>query len=260
MTIHSNKGFTLVEMAIVMIIMTLMLGSGLTIMSVQREQRKIEDTKTRLDEAREALIGFAIANGRLPCPASSSSNGVEALPEGVIPTLGGAACPHALDGFLPAVSLGLSNVDNHGYLQDAWRLQQNRIRYVVTKANTGTNTNAATATDGIKILTMTTFTPDLHVCDSASEINAAHCGLTATTLTSDAIAVIYSLGANAATTTATAGAGIDEQANQDADIVFVSHTITAAKDNPTNGEFDDQVTWLSKYILFNRMVQAGKLP
>ncbi|MDX8378647.1 MAG: type II secretion system protein [Gallionella sp.] len=261
MTIHSNNGFTLVEMAIVMFIMALMLGSGLTLMSAQQKQQKIEETKARLDEAREALIGFAIAKGRLPCPASPSSNGMEELPGGLIPTLGGAAaCPHALDGFLPAVTLGLSNVDNHGYLQDAWRLQQNRIRYVVTKANTGANANAATAINGIKTLTMSTFTPDLHVCDSASEINATNCGLAATTLTSDAIVVIYSLGANAATTSATAGAGIDEQANQDGDIVFVSHTITVAKDRPTNGEFDDQVTWLSKYILFNRMVQAGKLP
>jgi hypothetical protein len=28
----------------------------------------------------------------------------------------------------------------------------------------------------------------------------------------------------------------------------------------TAGEFDDVVTWISKYALFSRMVAAGKLP
>ena len=147
MKIRSQNGFTLVEMAIVLALIGLILGTGLTLLSAQQEQRHVEETKDRLDEAREALIGFAIARGRLPCPASSTSNGVEDLP---------ATGPLALfaptpgNGFLPAVTLGLSNVDDHGYLQDAWRIVPNRIRYVVTTANTGVNTNAATSTDGIK--------------------------------------------------------------------------------------------------------------
>ena len=103
---------------------------------------------------------------------------------------------------------------------------------------------------------MGTFAPDIHVCDNTTgAITATNCG-TATTLTSNAVAVIYSLGGDAATGIV----GTDETANLNSDVVFVSHTITYAKDNPTNGEFDDQVIWLSQYTLFNRMVQAGKLP
>ena len=246
-----TEGFTLVEMAIVLAIIALVLGTGLTLLSAQDDQRKIEDTNTLLGNAQEALIGYAIANGRLPCPASSTSNGVE----DPINAATGVACTVPLNGYLPAVTLGLSNVDANGYFQDAWRLPQNRIRYAVTAANT----RAATTTDGIKTTTMSTFSPDLHVCDSASGITATVCN-TATTLTSNAVAVIYSLGANAAATAATSGAGIDEQANQNGDIVFVSHSVTYAKDAPANGAFDDKVAWISPYILFNRMVQAGKLP
>ena len=61
-----KNGFTLIEMAIVMFIMALVLGSGLALLSAQQDQRQIEETNNRLANAQEALIGFAITNGRLP--------------------------------------------------------------------------------------------------------------------------------------------------------------------------------------------------
>jgi len=51
---------------------------------------------------------------------------------------------------------------------------------------------------------------------------------------------------------------LDEQGNYDVDRDTVSRTRTEA--GTTVGEFDDIVTWLSRYVLFNRMVTAGKLP
>jgi hypothetical protein len=140
-------------------------------------------------------------------------------------------------------------VDANGYLTDAWKLTQNRIRYAVTTANA----NAATTADGIKGLTISGFSPDLYLCASATGISATTCG-TATTLSNNAVAVLYSLGENAAT----GGTGADEAANLNNDSVFVSH-IQATADE-AGGEFDDQLTWLSRYTLFNRMIQAGKLP
>lgn len=245
-TIRSNTsrigGFSLVEMAIVLAIMGLVLGSSLTIFSAMRDQQHFNDTNALLGEAQDALTGFAIANGRLPCPASSASNGAES-------PVGGGACTNALNGFLPAVTLGLSGVDANGYSTDAWGLSQNRIRYAVTTANA----NAATTGDGIRAITMTFFNPDLYVCGSSTGITGTTCG-TATTLTSKAVAVIYSPGKNAAT----GGVGVDEAANLNNDSVFVSHS--PAQAGVAGGEFDDQVTWLSPYILFNRMIQAGKLP
>jgi len=56
----------------------------------------------------------------------------------------------------------------------------------------------------------------------------------------------------------TGGTSANEAANLNGDPVFISRALTSSAE--TGGEFDDQVNWLSLYILFNRMVQAGKLP
>ena len=64
-----NRGFTLIEMAIVLMIVGLLLGGMLVPLSAQMDQRNISDTQKSLSEIKEALIGYAMANGRLPCPA-----------------------------------------------------------------------------------------------------------------------------------------------------------------------------------------------
>ena len=63
------RGFTLVEIAVVLMILGLLLGGLLIPLSAQMDQQKIRVTQQRLEEIKEALIGFAILNGRLPCPA-----------------------------------------------------------------------------------------------------------------------------------------------------------------------------------------------
>lgn len=244
---HRHLGFSLVEMAVVLLILGLLLGSGLILLDAQVEQKKIKDTEALLAQAKDALIGFAVVNGRLPCPASSTSSGQEDFAAG-----GSAAngqCSHFYDGFLPAVSLGLAPLDSEGYATDAWSLKSNRLRYAVTSANSA----AFTTTNGMKTQTIAGLTPNLYICARASGISATTCG-SATSLSTSAIAVLYSLGKNAPS----GGSAADEAANLNNDQVFVSHTPTPA--SGPSGEFDDLVTWLSPNILFNRLVQAGKLP
>jgi hypothetical protein len=79
-----------------------------------------------------------------------------------------------------------------------------------------------------------------------------------------AVAVILSHGKNgrsaisAQTGTAnTAATSADELDNVNPP-TYTSRPIAAV--GSTAGEFDDVVTWLGKYTLFNRMVAAGKLP
>ncbi len=77
---HARKtGFSLVEMAIVLLIVALLLGGLLPTLSGQMEQQRTNETRKQLDEVQQALLGFAIVNGRLPCPASSTSNGQESI-------------------------------------------------------------------------------------------------------------------------------------------------------------------------------------
>jgi len=55
-----SAGFSLVELAIVLLVVTLMLSSLLYTLSAQTEQRNFEDTRRRLEQARELVLAFAI--------------------------------------------------------------------------------------------------------------------------------------------------------------------------------------------------------
>lgn len=248
-TIWCMAGFTLVEMAVVLLIVALLLGGLLPTLSGRIELQRMSEVHKQLDEIEQALIGYAVAYGRLPCPASTSSNGAESFAAG-----GNAAngnCSNFNDGYAPAATLGLVTAD--GYATDSWG---NRIRYAVTASNS----NAFTRTGGMSATGMSALAPNLLVCSTATGITATSCASSkALTANPGVPLIIFSTGKNGSY----GGSGTDEAANPNInssnnDRVFVSHAPTAS--SATNGEFDDIVIWLSPNILFNRMVEAGKLP
>ena len=49
----------------------------------------------------------------------------------------------------------------------------------------------------------------------------------------------------------------DEDTNAAATTVFFSRDQSSV---PNGGEFDDIVVWIPPYVLFNRMIAAGRLP
>ncbi len=69
-----TPGFTLFEIAISMLIITLLATVLLTPISTQVTQAKLSQAKTDLDQINEALIGFALAQGKpyLPCPDTNN--------------------------------------------------------------------------------------------------------------------------------------------------------------------------------------------
>lgn len=243
-----RNGFTLVEIAVVLVIIGLLIGGLLAPLTAQIDQQRTTETRNQMEEVKRALIGFAIANGRLPCPALVASSGVEA-------PVGGGACT-SFHGFVPAVTLGLNNTG--GLILDGWL---SNLRYSVTNANANAFTTAPKF-NNVPISTLTTTLtnptpPGLQVCSSGIDFTATPTCAVGAELTRTAVAVIYSLGKNGAATPTS----IDETENTDNDNFFVSHTPTPAGYNPAQGgEFDDQVTWLSYSILFGQMVAAGQLP
>ena len=66
--IRPRAGFTLVEMAVVLVIVGLMLGGMLIPITAQMDQRNYSETRQRMNDIREALIGYGLAHGHLPCP------------------------------------------------------------------------------------------------------------------------------------------------------------------------------------------------
>jgi type II secretory pathway pseudopilin PulG len=252
-----RDGFTLIELAVALFVLMLLLSSIVVPLTTRVEQRKISDTRRALDEARDALMGFAAANGRLPCPASAASNGNESFAAGGSTANGN--CSNFFDGFLPAAALGLTATDSQGYALDGWGLVQNRIRYAVSNQTVNSITNPLTRTSGMSSAGLSNLAAAqfLYVCNSGSGVTAGtNCG-TAVALASNAMAILYSVGPNAAT----GGTGTDEAENPNpnggsADRIFVSHDQSSG----TGTEFDDIVTWIGTSPLFNRMIAAGQLP
>jgi len=76
------RGFSLVELAVVLAIVALLIGSAMMTLSAQVETRNNDETVRRLNAAADAIVAFAIVNRRLPCPArfaATHSSGLESF-------------------------------------------------------------------------------------------------------------------------------------------------------------------------------------
>lgn len=251
-----QNGFTLVELSIVILIMGLILGGLAMPLSVQRENARLKDAAEQLADVKDALSGFALANGYLPCPATPASNGTAAS--------SGGSCTRQ-HGFVPASTLGLSGTRNDdNLLLDPWA---SPLRYSVSAADVDGDGNWDFVAPGeMRDVTVAALAPDLAVCRTAAGSSPGNCADAASTLTDTAPFVVLSLGKDWATSN-----GSDQQENVGAslgggpsgsnypiasDSVFVSRGRSLQSGN----EYDDVVTWSSPLALYRDLVSGGQLP
>ncbi|NTV69319.1 MAG: type II secretion system protein [Azonexaceae bacterium] len=239
-SLKPQSGFSLVELTIVLVIVALLAGGLMFGLSGQREQMQNKEARQQLETIREALIGYAMTNGRLPCPAPAN------LPNSD-PAAGKARTPPCTDasrfGVVPWVTLGLAETDPWG----------NRFTYFVSSKFT-----AALAADAQASFTISTGSATAVPADNSGTANVRDNGLD---IASDVPAVIVSHGSRSAGAFLPNGAQLpgaagDEAENADSEAninpTFIAHT-------PTDN-FDDLVTWIIPTVLKSRMVAVGKLP
>ena len=103
------RGFTLIEVAIVLFVLALLGGAILVPLGAQVEQRAYDETTRTMNDVRDALLGFAVINRRLPCPTNQS----QILGGDGLEKVTGVTCTNA-EGFLPWTTLGVGAIDAWG--------------------------------------------------------------------------------------------------------------------------------------------------
>lgn len=220
----TEHGFSLIELSIALIIFGLLAGSLLGQTTGQRRLLTEQRARAQLDLSLEALYGFAISHGRLPCAADPTL-------DSRTHAAGDEDCPRA-KGVLPWRTLALPETDPWGQ-RFSYYAAQNFIAEPAGEARAG----FTLATEGgLNVL------PGTH---------------TTHTVASGLPAVIVSHGRNGLGGYRNNGqrrpaSHPDEQENADADVEFINR--------PTDNQYDDLTVWVVPTVLNARMLAAGRLP
>jgi len=217
---NCQSGFTLLEMAVVMVVLGLLIGGSLIPLSIQMEKKDRDSTGRQLEDMREALIGFALSNGRLPCP-DVDGDGVGD---------GAVTCSNA-EGDFPWVDMGLGQID-------AWG-QAFTYRVSSNFADASDGTGCSASTPGISFSLCSTG--NITVLDGAGGNPVALL----------LPAIVISHGKNWATTSSA-----DEAENTDGDSVFIDRIYSSN----SASTFDDLLIWVPPHVLKSKMVSAALLP
>lgn len=236
----SSAGFTIVEMAIVFLVITILLGGGLVAFQAQTEQQRIADTKKVLEDARQALIGYAASKTPpyFPCPDQVAGAGAN---DGLENRASATTCTGSYEGNLPWKDLGIDG-------RDAWG---NRIHYRVAQDFISQATGIQLTVDPSALQVMTIY-------------NENGPALAVNQLATNLPVVLLSYGSNGLGATSgngsqipSASAGANEAENTDLDRDFVIAPITS-ETAATRGIYDDLVVWLPTPMIRSRLIDAGK--
>jgi len=264
----------------VLLIVGLLMAGLLGPLAESFNQERRAQTQERLDEIKEALYGYAITNGRLPCPdcrangvgtcpgAGTLNDGIEDFNVNLIdcavdPNPGGANPLDILEGNIPWATLGISQFD-------AW---ESWFTYAVSDSAAdiigagtpgtgcvGATENLATiatcAVGDITIVNKGPIAGPPPICAAPAPVNVAQ----------QVFAVVVSHGANIIRTPGAAPGLIiapalcSERENLNQDANFVSSTYINPSNNTNLLGNDDMVIWISPNVIKNKLIQAGRLP
>jgi prepilin-type N-terminal cleavage/methylation domain-containing protein len=263
--VHDQNGFSLIELAIGLVIMGLIAVGVISSLSAQTEQRRTVQTREMLIEVRNSLMSFVTTQGRLPCPASLLSDGQESIAS----NSGGIITCSSENGFVPGVTLGLAELDARGLKNDAWddgpagnsprtlRYAVSNLQAPVANALTSPGLGApASSTRRLDVQSSIAANQSIFICKSASAIAAAgnRCLSTTNTLSSNAAFVLWSAGPNGRDTS---NFSADEQQNMTWAVPRVLISREFAPLNASGGGFDDLLLWQPFSLVAERLFSGG---
>lgn len=132
-----HHGFTLVEMAVVIVIIGLIMAAAMGVGNAQMQASRISSTKQKQEAIKLSLINFITRNNRLPCPA------IPTLAPGAVGYgMENVGCSDAISiGIIPWRSMGVSEENaSDGYYR--------RFTYMVALNATTTNQNTIAGING----------------------------------------------------------------------------------------------------------------
>ncbi|WP_052501355.1 prepilin-type N-terminal cleavage/methylation domain-containing protein [Thiomicrospira microaerophila] len=136
MTPRYQKGFTLIEIAIVIVIIGIITAGLLSGMGAIRESAKFKEDQRNLQDIKSALLGFVAVNGYLPCPDTSGDGFENIGPTGSHDrnATGADLRCHQTFGLLPYLDLDTHAKNAYGYPFSY---------YINTNANNNSNMNGS---------------------------------------------------------------------------------------------------------------------
>jgi prepilin-type N-terminal cleavage/methylation domain-containing protein len=250
------RGFSLIELSVVVLIIGILLTMGISAMTASFENTALSTTSQRQAAIKEALIAYLRANSRLPCPDTDF-----AAPDGAenraTPGNPATACG-ARFGIIPYVTLGLARDS----VRDGWG---NFFSYHVA------NTAAANAGNGsLGTNTDWTITANFRSGNTGNiTVNDRTAAGAVTALTAAAVVMVISHGRNGfgaytiggtRNTLPAAATGADEldNTNGTVDMVYYRRDPTT-NDAAAGGAFDDVVLYLSASDLLAPLFRDGVL-
>jgi type II secretory pathway pseudopilin PulG len=244
------RGFTLIELAVVLLIVIVLLTLGAGVVNLASENSALSQTRRKQEAAKDALIAYLGKNKRLPCPDLPGSPGNIAGTgddNRAIPNDPTSACTADV-GVLPYIELGIPRE----FALDGW---ENFYTYRVT-------IDAGDVTlDWTRSASFAPGKPGkLDVSARVPATNPIPTPLTPAP--EHAVAVLISHGKNGLGAWTALGTrnllpdvGTDERANADATGIFVQRDI--ADVNAGYGAFDDIVTFVRATDLIAPLVKDG---
>ena len=268
---NTQNGFSLIELAVVMMIMGLLLGGLLAPLGSRNQQQRLDIVESDLEAIKAALISYAVRHGRLPCPDTEAESPIDLrdglennpAPErrcghaaGIVAAPNIAEQRKVVTGFLPYNDLGLGQYDAYGNA------------YIYTVSLSYADMPSSLDPTPFPELTSTSNPPPTGACELARADLAPRPSFTvcskggirvlakagaATPIYADLPFMVLSRGASGIS----AVSGLpDQRENIDGDRSFVERYF----DISPGSEFDDVLMWVPAPVLGLHLVQAGVLP